>query len=575
MATSTQSVSNINSDTIRIGEWTFHASLFRLECGHKVIKLEPRVAKLLSCLADNAGTPVSRENLMEKVWPGIVVGDEALTNAINKLRKAFGENRQNPRVIETIPKAGYRLIANVIPVSSAVSRSDEKPVSTTESSVKRRWLKNTLPVILIIALILAAYALWMPFSQDVTSLALPDNQVVFSTKPSIAVLPFENLSQNPEQEYFSDGVTDDIITHLAKNSELRVITRDSSFFYKAESPDLKTIAKKLNVSHILHGSIRRTGEQQVINAQLVNVTNGAHIWAEQYSYKATDLFRVENEIAKSVMTALLNKQQNNSALKPLTMPTRHAQAHDYLLLGRYHFYKFASKKENIKARKLFREAIELDPDYALAYALSGWTYIFEAMNGWSDDRPATLKQAVQLASKAIDMQPELPLSYYVRGLSYREQGDKYVEALGEVETALKFDPNNANANVLLASLLYYAGRPVVGLERIKEAMKINPHHPYNYHFHLGQAYFVLRQYEEAMDAFQQGLASNPAAERLRVWLAATYAQSGDIDSANWEAEQVLSSNPDFSVARMEKSFHFKDPAELKHFTDGLRLAGFK
>jgi adenylate cyclase len=354
-----------------------------------------------------------------------------------------------------------------------------------------------------------------------------------------------------------------------------VITRDSSFFYKDGNLDLKTIAKKLNVGHILRGSIRRTGERQLINVQLINVINGAHTWAEQYSYTATDLFRVEDEIAKSVMTSLLNRQQNNSALKPLTMPTTHAQAHDYLLLGRYHFYKFASKKENIKARKLFREAIELDPDYALAYALSAWTYIFEAMNGWSDDRPATLKQAEQLASKAIDMQPELPLSYYIRGLSYREQGDKYVEALGEVETALKFDPNNANANVLLASLLYYAGRPVVGLERIKEAMKINPHHPYNYHFHLGQAYFVLRQYEEAMDAFQQGLASNPAAERLRVWLAATYAQSGDIDSANWEAEQVLSSNPDFSVARMEESFHFKDPAELKHFTNGLRLAGFK
>ncbi len=222
----------------------------------------------------------------------------------------------------------------------------------------------------------------------------------------------------------------------------------------------------------------------------------------------------------------------------------HTQAHDYLLLGRYHFYKFASKAENIKARKLFHEAIELDPNYALAYALLAWTHIFEAMNGWSDDRPATLKQAEQLASKAIDIQPELPLSYYVRGLSYREQGDQYVKVLGEVETALKYDANNANAKVLLASLLYYAGRPLVGLERIKEAMKINPHHPYNYHFHLGQAYFVLRQYEQAIDAFQQGLASNPAAERLRVWLAATYAQSGEFDNASWEAEQVLLLTPE-------------------------------
>ena len=574
MVTSTQSDSNRNSDTIRIGEWTFHASLFRLECGHKVIKLEPRVAKLLLCLADNAGRPVNREKLMEKVWPGTVVGDEALTNAINKLRKAFGENRQHPQMIETIPKAGYRLIANVEPISSAMSRSAEKTQSANGASTKRRWLRRTIAVVVAVALLLLIDAFWMPLRLNDIKPPLPGNQTPFSTKPSIAVLPFDNLNHDSEQEYFTDGVTDDIITRLAKNTELMVIARDSSFFYKDSNPDLKTIAEKLNVDHILRGSIRRTGEQQIINVQLVNTMNGTHSWAEQYSYTATDLFRIENEIAKNVIAALLNRPQNNSALKPLTMPTVHAQAHDYLLLGRYHFYKFASKEENIKARNLFREAIELDPNYALAYALSGWTYIFEAMNGWSDDRPTSLKQAEQLASRAIDIQPELPLSYYVRGLSYREQGDKYVEALGEVETALKYDPNNANANVLLASLLYYAGRPVVGLERIKEAMKINPHHPYNYHFHLGQAYFVLRQYEEAIDAFQLGLASNPAAERLRVWLAATYAQFGDIDSANWEAEQVLSSNPDFSVARMEESFHFKDPAELKHFTDGLRLAGF-
>lgn len=572
MDTSTQLASDVSSGVIQIGEWTYHANVFRLECGQMDIKLEPRVAKLLSCLADNAGTPVSREELMEKVWPGTVVGDEALTNAINKLRKAFGDDRQHPRVIETIPKAGYRLIANVEPIATSVPRPDER--SSSEVSVNRRWLKNAIPAILIVALLLFFYQLWMPFSQYVERSTLAGDQIAFSAKPSIAVLPFDNLSNDPEQEYFSDGVTDDIITHLAKYTGLLVITRDSSFFYKNTNTDLKIIAEKLNVTNMLHGSIRRTGEQLIINAQLVNAVNGTHIWAEQYSFSAADLFKIENKISKSVMTSLLNKPHNDLALKPLTMPTMHAQAHNYLLLGRYHFYKFASKKENIKARNLFLEAIELDPAYALAYALTGWTYIFEAMNGWADDRPATLKKAVQLASKAIELQPELPLSYYVRGLSYREQGGQYIKALGEAEIALKYDPNNANAKVLLASLLYYAGRPVVGLESIKQAMKINPHHPYNYHFHLGQAYFVLRQYEAAIDAFQQGLASNPAAERLRVWLAATYAQSGDIDNANWEAEQVLSSNPDFTVTRMEESFHFKDPSELKHFTDGLRLAGF-
>ena len=574
MATNTQSASDLIPNVVRIGEWTFCANAFRLECGQNIVKLEPRVAKLLACLAENAGTPVRREYLMEKVWPGMVVGDEAITNAINKLRKAFGDDRKNPRVIETIPKAGYRLIVNVEPVASPARIADEES-KVNGNSAKKHWLHIGHPIVLICVLLFFLFALWLPFNLDGTKSPDPGNQVLLLTKPSIAVMAFDNLSHDPEQEYYTDGITDDIITLLATNSELMVIARDSSFFYKDERLDIKAVTKKLNVDYILLGSIRRNGEQQVLNVQLINTDNSAHTWAQQYSYTANELFRVENEIAQGVMLALLNKRVNNSSLKPLTIPTTHTHAHEYLLLGRHHFYKFASKEENLKARNLFREAIELDPNYALAYALLGWTHIFAAMNGWTDDRASTLKQAEELASKAIDLQAELPLSYYVRGLTYREQGDKFIEALGEVETALKFDPNNANANVLLATLLYYAGRPQVGLERIKEAMKINPHHPYNYHFHLGQAYFVLRQYEEATDAFQQGLASNPAAERLRVWLAATYAQSGDIDNANWEAEQVLSSNPDFSVARMEESFHFKDPSELKHFTDGLRLAGFK
>jgi len=562
-------------DVVKIGEWIFNASTFRLESGQKVTKLEPRVAKLLSYLVEHAGTPVSREILMDKVWPGMVVGDEAITTAINKLRKAFEDDRQKPAVIETIPKAGYRLIATVEPIISPSSLSEKESKPANESSDVRRWSHIIIPVVAVFALLLLVYMLQASFDLEEPGLPQTSNQSAFSAKPSIAVLPFDNLSQDPGLEYFADGVTDDIITHLAKNPELMVITRDSSFFYKDKHPDLELIAEKLNVGNILRGSIRRTGEQQILNVQLINVSVGDHIWAEQYSYTATNLFRIENEIARNIIAVLLNKQQNNPELKPLSIPTTHAQAHDYLLLGRYHFYKFANKQENTKARNLFQEAIELDPDYALAYAFLGWTYIFEAMNGWTDDRQSTLKQAEQLANKAISKQPELPLSYYIRGLCYREQGGKYVEALGEVETALKYDPNNANAKVLLASLLYYAGRPEVGLESIKEAMKINPLHPYNYHFHLGQAYFVLRRYEEAIKTFQQGLNSNPSAERLHVWLAAAYAQSGDIDNASWEAEQVISSNPDFSVARMEESFHFKDPAELKHFTDGLRLAGFE
>jgi len=566
-----QPVSQLEPDAIQIGQWTFFARVFRLEHGQEVVKLEPRVAQLLSCLAANAGRAVNRETLMEEVWPGMIVGDEALSNAINKLRKAFGDDRQHPRIIETIPKAGYRLIAEVTPVSSAAVPVEDK-TAIRPAGIEHRYRLPRGAAYIALSIILVA--LWIFIGPHEIETLPSTNPITQAAKPSIAVLPFDNLSQDPEQEYFTDGVTDDIITLLAKNPELIVIARDSSFYYKKTAMDASSIADKLHVSHILNGSIRRVDNQLMVNAQLIDAATGTHTWAEQYLRPANNLLQVEDDIAQHVMASLLNKPPDDPSQPPALMPSNHVQAHDYLLLGRYHFYKFASKTENTRAQKLFREAIELDPDYALAYALLGWTYDFEAMNGWADDRQASLKKAQQLATRAIELQPDLPLSYFVRGLSYREQGE-YIKALGEAEIALKYDPNNANGRVLLATLLYYAGRPELGLERIKEAMKINPHHPYNYQFHLGQAYFVLHQYQQALQAFQSGLDSNPQAERLHVWMAATYAQIGDIENASWQAEQVMSSNPDFSVARMEKSFPFKDPAELKNFIDGLRLAGLK
>ena len=168
----------------------------------------------------------------------------------------------------------------------------------------------------------------------------------------------------------------------------------------------------------------------------------------------------------------------------------------------------------------------------------------------------------------------MPTAYFVRGLVHRERGE-YVKALVEAEKAIELDPNYANAHILLATLLYYAGRPEEGLKRVKQAIQLNPHHPYNYPFHLGQAYFVLHLYDEAEAAFKQGLASNPASERLHIWLAATYAQSGNIEEAQWELQEVLTANPSFRLDRLERAFPFSDPADLEHFMEGLHKAGLQ
>jgi TolB-like protein/DNA-binding winged helix-turn-helix (wHTH) protein len=557
-------------DCLAIGDWWFDVAAHELGRNGETVRLEPRVSDLLEYLALRPGQPVSRAALLEALWPGMVVSDEALTNAVNKLRRAFGDDRANPRVIETLPKTGYRLIAQVRPLPHS---TPDSPAATERGPAGRRWL---VPVV---ALLLAGLSLTLfidlrptgPPPADSTTTS--SGGVVTRTRPALAVLPFEELGADSGQAYFADGITDDIITRLAKNPDLVVIARDSTFFYKGKSLDPRTIAQRLDVGYVLRGSLRREGDVLKLNTWLVDAGTDAHVWAEHFERPIDGVFDIQNSIYRGVVGALTSPESARPEPEP-GAETDNPRAYDSLLLGKHHFYRFESRAENLKARAFFQEAVRLDPGFAAAHAMLAWTYAFAAMNGWADDREAALKRAQRLATHATGLRPDLSLAYFVRGLSYREQKE-YVKALVEAEKAIEFDPNDANGHVLLATLLYYAGRPEEGLARIREAMRINPHHPYNYHFHLGQAYFVLHRYPEAIDAFQRGLSSNPASERMRVWLAAALARSGDVDSAQWEAEQIRAANADFSLQRVTDAFPFKDPDDMEQFLAGLRLAGLE
>ena len=566
-----QTLEPVPPDCLKIGDCQFHVASHELRRDGKTIRLEPRVASLLLYLATRAGESVSRAALLEALWPRVVVSDEALTNAVNKLRRAFGDDRANPQVIQTIPKAGYRLIAPVQPQEPAHPPSiPDRPTAGGTGRARLRWLIPLAAVVLLGLAVSFVTNLRLTGPNPTDSESIGQTSETSSLRPTLAVLPFDNLSAEPEEEYFADGVTDDLITRLAKNPGLMVIARDSTFYYKDKSLDPRVIAQKLQAGYVLSGGIRRDDDVLKINAWLVNVETGAHVWTEHYERKVGQIFKIQDEISTDVIRALAVASTGHP--DATGMETDNARAYDDLLLGRHHFYRFESRAENLKARSYFEEAVRLDPRFATAHAMLAWTYVFEAMNGWSDDRPAALLRAERTATRAIEIQPVLPLAYFVRGLSYREQHE-YVKAMVEAQKAIDYDSSYANADVLLATLLYYAGRPEEGLVRIQEAMQINPHHPYNYHFHLGQAYFVLHRYREAIDAFNSGLSSYPASERMRVWLAAALAQSGDIDEAKWEGEQIMAADPDFSIQRMTQAFPFNNPADLEKFVAGLRLAG--
>jgi adenylate cyclase len=539
----------------------------RIILDDKAIKLEPRVMDVLVYLAGRPGQVVTREELEENVWAGRVVSYDALTGTVQKLRKAFADDARQPRVIETLSKKGYRLVS---PVSSPdISLTSEQPFKTFTSETRHSNQLILAGTFTVLVMVLAAVAAFLRLDPGM----IPAETASQETPPySIAVLPFDNLSGDPAQDYFADGMTDDLITKLARNPSLLVIARDSSFFYKGQSIDIRDVARKLKVRYILHGSIRRAGEQIWFNARLVDATTGGHLWADRYDGKLSDVFELQDDLIGNILSALSTKRGIENPPVTQRQETGSPEAYDYFLLGRNRFFLYANKEDNRKARELYAKAIQLDPGFAQAYAMLAWTYAFEAMNGWSEVREDSLAKAHALADQAVAIDKGLPIAYFVTGLVYRETGE-YMKALVEAEKAIAIDSSYANAHVLLASLLYYAGRAQEGLERIKKAIQLNPHHPYNYPFHLGQAYFILGRYQEAIEALEQGLESNPSSERMRVWLAAAYAQDGREDDAKWEAEQVLTLNPDFSLHRIRQAFPFKDPADIERLLAGLRIAG--
>jgi adenylate cyclase len=551
----------------RIDDWTVEPALTQISRDGNTTRLEPRVMAVLEYLAQRPGRLVSREELEQAVWAGTIVGYDALTGAVQKLRKAFNDDPRRPRIIETLSKKGYRLVAPVVPLPAPLQTATAAPPAGTPTRRKPAFRRPTGMVILLSLLLAAGGITYWYLSQ----LRMSPDAADMAAVSTIAVLPFDNLGHEPDQDYFTDGMTDELITGLARHPELLVIARDSAFMYRDSKMDTATIAQQLNVRYLLTGSVYRSGQQVRINAQLADSRNGSLLWADSYDGSLENIFELQDRITGRIVAELAAKivtVHDGTRLRQ----TGSTEAYDSFLMGRKHFYLYYNREENQKARGLFEASIHYDPEFAMAYAMLAWTHVFDVMNGWSDDRQASLQRALELATRSLSLDKQLPLAYFVRGLAYRESGE-YVKALVEAEKAIEYDPNYANAHILLATLLYFAGRPEEGLERILKAMEINPHHPFNYTFHLGQAYFILHRYREAVDTLRKAMESNPASERIHVWLAAALARTGALDDARWEATQVLVLNPEFSLQRMGQSLPFSNPADRQHVIDSLRMAG--
>ena len=392
-------------------------------------------------------------------------------------------------------------------------------------------------------------------------------------EPSIAVLPFENMSGNPEQEYFSDGLTEEIITGLSKLPHILVIARNSTFTYKGKAVKVQQVSREMGAKYVLEGSVRTAGKRVRIAAQLVDGITGQHLWADRYDRELKDIFAIQDEITMNIMIALQIKLTEGEQARIQAKYTNNMEAYLNYLQAREYFLKF-SKEGNVLAKQKFQESIALEPGYTPAYAGLAGAYLQESWLGWSQSPEQSGAMAMQYAQKCVALDESLSFAHAALGMIYLvlRQWDEAVE---ESEAAVSLSPNSADSVVMLAVVYRTAGRVEEALSRLEKAIRLNPMPPDWYLHEFGTCYRLMGRYEEAIAVLKRVLKRSPDYLNSRLNLIASYAMSGKEDAARKEAVEVMKQSPDFSVERFLKYFPYKDQKILDGLRDCWIKAGLK
>jgi adenylate cyclase len=385
------------------------------------------------------------------------------------------------------------------------------------------------------------------------ALPLPD-------KPSIVVLPFTNMSDDPKQEYFSDGITEDITTDLSRLSSLFVISRNSAFTYKGKATKVQAISREMGVQYVLEGSVQRTDNHMRITAQLIDATNDRHLWAERYDRPLKDIFAVQDEIRQKIVFALKVKLTPEEQERFKQARTNNLEAYDYLLRGLEAFYR-TTNEDNLQARQMFEKAIELDSQYGVAYALVAATYYLESLWGWSKDAH-TLEDGLAMARRAIALDETLPLGYGILGMIYAAQ-KQYEHALAESERAIALDPNNADSYQQRAEVLNLTGKPEEALHAVQQAIRLSPRATGGSLINLGLAYFLLGRYTDAISTLNSLLVRYPNWLSAYPLLSLSYVQQWNFQLT--QDPQMLG----LALAAAQRAVALNNSYVQAHFTLGI------
>jgi adenylate cyclase len=409
---------------------------------------------------------------------------------------------------------------------------------------------------------------WTPTEiQALAGAAAASEPLAAPDKASIAVLPFNNMSGDQQQEYFADGITEDIITEISKIPGLLVISRNSTFTYKGKAVKAQDVCRELGVRYMMEGSVRKAGARVRITAQLIDGVTGGHVWAERYDRDLADVFAVQDDVTEKIVAALEIELANGLQNPPARVETEIPEAYDYVLRGREQ-YRLYSKDGNRNARNLYEKAIEIDPNYAAAYAGLAESYYQD----WFVGSPDALDRAYELALRANALDPSLPLVYEALG-NVRLFKKQYEEAVAAARQWVKIEPGNADAYVNLAGALHVSGEPEQAIPLIEKAMRLNPFYPFYYILYRGQAYLAMERYEEALEDLKRAASHNPEAMPAHLFLAACYGLLGQEAPAGEALAEVHRIYPDFSTAWVATFLPYRRAADTDRLIGGLRKAG--
>ena len=542
--------------------------------GEHAIELRPKSFEVLRYLVENAGRLISKDEIIRAVWSNVVVSDESLTRCISDVRAALADERQ--RIIKTVPRRGYIFDVPVLETgmpgaAAAGVASVETSAPAGQRGARKSWRRSAAAgaFVLLLAVIAAVAWLW----RQPAGLPLPD-------RPSIAVLPFINMGTDPQQDYFSDGITEDIITNLSKFSDLFVIARNSTFAYKGTSIEPRQIGRELGVRYLMQGSVRRQPDRLRITAQLVDATNSRQIFAEHYDRVPADVFAIQDEVTQKIIGTLVAHISKSEFDRVLRKPPQAFAAYDYYLRGIAMVEAaFRGKRgENIRAaRAFFEESIASDPRYAPAVQGLARTYLLAWQEPTTFDpiareyrQQATLDRALSLAQEAVALDGNLPEAHTALAQILHWQYRR-VESMAEYRRAFELNPNLAERS--FGPALYHNGRTPEAIEYIRRIMRLDPFHPTQLFVNLGAAYYLSGWYTEALGPLRTATERMPGFRPGFVWRAAAAAQLGLDQEARQAASGVLRLQPDFGISEWLRFLRLAKLEDADRLADGLRKAG--